>query len=752
MNSHSTSTSVDTVQGATVGASATVSGPRARAELRGWARSLASAVEPRLYLLVVATFTLVSARVFFDARHSALNFARAAQAALADSNPVKQTPAITWSAPLDDVFIHFDFARSLAQGHFFEWAPGSSYSSGATSWLYPAMLAVAYRVGLTGFWLGYFADWFATLCVFVGLLALRGAFGRAAPFYYLAAATVCFQGLLGFTLWSGMEFALFFGLFCIAQAVYCRMLESDNERLYHSNAWLLGAVLLLLAATRPESLCCGVAWCYFGQTHGSAAHTLRSRVALGARILGPAFTYFGVRALVNFALTGTVADAGSLAKLVFLAPYNDAFDSLWQWLKNVGFQLGRITAYHVGISAVWGSILWVLVLAALWLPGCKRQARLLCAMALLWMLLVASNEYVRYQNDRYSMAPLLWLLLCATLAVDELLSLASRAFFSRANKWQTYLPASSALLCCSVYAHNQLPRFFQQAWLFGRASRNVAEQQVRVGLLLQAASETETHRVLVGDAGAIEYFSQLPSVDAFGLGGPGRLPFAQAVRLGNGATVELIERLQLQRRPDLLALYPSWWKDLPLWFGHSLLDVNIAGNVMCGADSKVVYAAEWRGLGEVPGPTVAHSGWQVVDDMDIADLVSEREHDYSVCRRHSGYVIMKLLPNPQNPAKDIFDAGRILFSGDTATFRVAWPRLDRPLRLVLRAAPHAPMTCQVADSRHRTQRVEFVATDGWVETTIDLDPSPESANEQLTLQAQATECNLFHIWAMQPAR
>src|SRR5215218_6857551 len=42
-----------------------------------------------------------------------------------------------WPAPLDDVYIHFDFARSIAQGHPFEWIPGNGYSSGATSLVYP---------------------------------------------------------------------------------------------------------------------------------------------------------------------------------------------------------------------------------------------------------------------------------------------------------------------------------------------------------------------------------------------------------------------------------------------------------------------------------------------------------------------------------------------------------------------------------------------------------------------------------------
>src|SRR5688572_32121069 len=60
-------------------------------------------------------------------------------------------------APLDDVYIHFDFARSLATGHPFEWIPGQGYSSGETAPLYAFLLAVGYLVGFRGALLGVWA-------------------------------------------------------------------------------------------------------------------------------------------------------------------------------------------------------------------------------------------------------------------------------------------------------------------------------------------------------------------------------------------------------------------------------------------------------------------------------------------------------------------------------------------------------------------------------------------------------------------
>ena len=75
-----------------------------------------------LFLLWAALCTLSSARMFYGYM-------------------LKQTEG-EWSAPLDDVFIHFDYARATALGHPFEWTIGNGYSSGNTSLTYPFVLAI----------------------------------------------------------------------------------------------------------------------------------------------------------------------------------------------------------------------------------------------------------------------------------------------------------------------------------------------------------------------------------------------------------------------------------------------------------------------------------------------------------------------------------------------------------------------------------------------------------------------------------
>src|SRR5262249_45073782 len=132
---------------------------------------------------------------------------------------------------------------------------------------------------------------------------------------------------------------------------------------------------------------------------------------------------------------------------------------------------------------------------------------------------------------------------------------------------------------------------------FRAATANIRDQHIEVGTRL--AKLPEASRVLLGDAGAIPYVSGQGAVDALGLGGYRRVPFARAAVYGEAATIELIERLPPSERPTHLALYPNWFGALTSRFGTELDHVTIEGNVICGGPTKGIYRADWSAL-EVP--------------------------------------------------------------------------------------------------------------------------------------------------------
>src|SRR5262245_54825234 len=59
--------------------------------------------------------------------------------------------------PLDDTYIHFQYARAIAQGQPLHYNPDQPATSGATSLLYPALLAVGYIIGFSGERLAWWA-------------------------------------------------------------------------------------------------------------------------------------------------------------------------------------------------------------------------------------------------------------------------------------------------------------------------------------------------------------------------------------------------------------------------------------------------------------------------------------------------------------------------------------------------------------------------------------------------------------------
>ena len=322
-----------------------------------------------------------------------------------------------WSAPLDDVFIHFDFARSTARGRPFEWSYGNGYSSGGTSLTYPFVLAAGYRLGLTGLKLMEWAGIVACVSVFILLLQARRAFRGLPPFTeYFAPPALLGVGALSWSLFSGMEIALFLAFWAGAFAVWDRIERhrSDPLPVVLAAAGLLGLAGTALVATRPEGAATALVFA------SSAAFMLRRRgprIALGlfALSFAPCIAFVVGQALLNLHLTGEVAAAGAIAKLEIYHPYLTAGEKLDRWLFYLGYQALRVTQQHFETLPAIGWVVWVFAIVAIVIPDTRKRALLLWACLLTWAMTVAMNGQVRWQNERYTMPAVAWLMLAAAL-------------------------------------------------------------------------------------------------------------------------------------------------------------------------------------------------------------------------------------------------------------------------------------------------------------------------------------------------
>jgi hypothetical protein len=660
----------------------TVSGHVARSRERTLAR-----LEPILYLVFAGVCTLFVACRFYG--YLKLQTLYAFAWARPDWYPLFSHERVlgTWSAPLDDVFIHFDFARQTARGHPFQWSEGAGYSSGGTSLLYPFVLAIGYAIGFRKLELMAWAGIVACVGVFALLVAARRlCSGLPRAVAYLFPPGVLCVGALDWSLFSGMEVALFLALWGGALIAWddLSVAAQSPGRELGKPAAILGLWGAAIVATRPEGgaallvLACSAIWL----TRGRGLREVLKLLALAG---APAMFVLIAHGVANRLLTGESTAAGALVKLEIHHPFLTPKEVWDAWLFHLKYQVLRITQYHFADVPAFGWIAWALAAAPLFFRRTRRAALVLWASALSWMMIVAFNGQVRWQNERYTMPAVAWLLLAASLGLGTLLTHAVR---SRARG--AVALAALSVVATGFFIFHQMPRFREQIWFFGRASRNILDQHLTAGALIRQDPTLQSKRVLVGDAGAIPYASDVPALDVIGLGGYRGLPFARATRTNIAAAIELIERIPAAERPDLLAIYPGWWADFPLWFGTRVAEVPVRGNVICGGVSKVLYRPHWESLDRSGVPFSLQPGERVLDSVDQADLVSEREHGYALSEKNIGYVFMKLLQNPAHPDEDLWDAARLVPPGVSESFQLQHLQPEKPIHLrVTLPAPHA---------------------------------------------------------------
>lgn len=759
-------------------------------------------IEGALYVLWVAAWTLASARAFYGFM-------------------LKQTGG-EWSAPLDDVFIHFDYARSTAEGHPFEWVPGNGYSSGNTSLTYPFVLAAGYLVGFRGMSLMVWAAIVAACSVFGALLLTRRLFidgagdswGRLGS--YLLPPVFLGVGALDWSLWSGMEVAFFLGTWGLALAAFVRTrhrvaLGRSGGKAGARAAWLLGAACALMVVTRPEAV--GTTAVFAIACAVAARGGLLPRLAVIARAATPGAALVVVQSVANRLFTGEWSANGAIVKLAVNHPYLTREDVLKDYefnvkyaaLRNLDYHfadtIGDVTrdidrtrsvvhdlAFRASHASVWSLCLLSLGLLPLALPRVRGVALVMWLQIVLWGVIVAFNGQVRWQNERYVMPAVAWFLVLVALGVVEALrrgrppsvlvlgfvfAIVVQTFGTLTRPagmfmvWRypwapvlgvalaialvvRYRPArvGLALLALFFAYDHQVSKQRDQIWFFGRASRNIRDQHVTMGRWLK---KVKPRRVLVGDAGAIIYASEVPGLDIIGLGGYHDMPFARAGLHGLPATLELIERMPAADRPDVLALFPTWWGVLPTWFGPEVLErFPVEGNVICGGYEHVAYRADWRLLGSGERLRALPAGdRQVRDTLDVADLVSEKQHEYAFPRPAGGWADMRILADPASPARDMFDGGRRIAGGRSERFVLRGATPGAPAHLVFRTAPEATTTVVVKIDGAVVAKLPLERYEGWLEPAVAIPAAAVRDPMNVEVAVEGADFVDFHVWLTQ---
>jgi len=658
-----------------------------------------------------------------------------------------------WSAPLDDVFIHFDYARSFSRGFPFQWSEGNGYSSGNTSLTYPMVLALGHWLGFRQLNLMIWAALVAVASIVVFLITVGqlvtagGSPQRHRWARFLIPPAVLSMGALDWTLFSGMENAFHLASWGLCLWGTLRLCAASQQRSVDKWAWVVGGLGALLIGTRPESAVCVATfglYCAISTHRSGVARGWRASLKVLFAVGAPGVALLIVHALLNVTLTGEWSANGAIAKLFLNNPFMTAAERWERYRSLIGYVVNRLTDHHFGVPAPVGMLIPIVAAVPLLSRKLRPSALLMWSQIVAWMLLVSLNNQVRWHNGRYAMPAVAWLMVLAALGVATVTERGQatakvKDWLSRS--WPARLALGVAIV--GAYWYGQAPRMKDQIWFFGRACRNILDQHVTAGLLLKRMN---VRRVLVGDAGALIYMSDRPGLDLIGLGGYHDYPFARSTVHGLGASLELIERIPVGERPDVMAIYPSWWGDLPTYFGNYLTSVPVRGNVICGGAEKVLYRANWAPLDRRGSPRSMRDGERIIDQLDIADLMSERYHDYQFPRPGMGFVHYRVLADPADPRRDLFDAGRIIPAGASERASINTP--PNGGRLIVRVAPDKPLKTRVTVAGTEVGVIEAQPGDGvWQEVSVDL-PGGAGGQAPLILTAADNESVHYHVWVV----
>ncbi len=627
-------------------------------------------------------------------------------------------------APLDDVYIHFDFARSLASGHPFEWIPGQGYSSGETSPLYAVVLALGWTLGFRGKLLGVWAAIVAALSVasLVGSIArLVGPLPRwlLAPLALLPLAI----GIVDWSFFSGMEvapFAAALGRTLVALERTRAPVSARGGLTRERAQWRLGAWGAALVLLRPEAVVLVAVFAVIA-ARGAGARSGLTAVLRGA-IPGALATAAVLGA--NLLATGDPRSAGAALKLLSSNPYLSEVDRARVFAENLVTFYVKVLRAEIAIVPIAALALPVLALAGL---ASRRQRPVAAACilgALGWTLLVSWNGNAPHHNFRYYAPAIVLVAIAAAIGL---------ATIARARGGSGRAVAGVLALAVFGLAAPCIPKQIEHYVL---ATGNIRDQHIEIGARIAALPHGS--RVLLGDAGAIPFVSGRSAVDALGLGGYRRLPFARAAVHGEPATIELLEHLAPADRPTHLALYPNWFRTTTSRFGIEIDRVTLSNkNVICGGPTKALYLADWSALGDASVPSRPGA----LDEIDVGDVLSEEAHAYASPAPNGGWTTLDVLADGDGTRR--FDGGRIIPAGGAESF-VVRRAPDGRARIVVRTDAR-PGAAKVRTPREERDLVYEPAKDGaW---TIGIaDVASLVRGDRVEIVAAGVEHRDYHVW------
>lgn len=454
------------------------------------------------------------------------------------------------AVPLDDAWIHYQYARNLSQGDGFSYVPGVP-TAGSTAPLWTLLLA---GIGL-----------FTTDFLLPSLLLSGGLFLLTIWLTYKLALSVTERWGLALTaafavaitgrlLWaslSAMEVTLFTSLSLAAVWAYQKR-GMDG----------LTAVLFGLASqTRPEGhLLFGLAM--VDQVYSTYRQHRRLE---WKKLVGITAVYALIQlpyALFSLSITGHPLPNTFYAKSRNVGLYS------WRTLRETWLLHGRDNLLSM--------LLLPFGVVALWKRGLQNRNRLIPLWTIGMLLAIPFIVPFLWHHGRYTMPLLPFQMIVAAAGIWWLAD--------RFPRQQTAVRVGLILLLAVAGAW-RLPYW---AVMLGNNSREIQEIDVAMGQWL-AANIPADETVAVDDIGAITFFSPRSILDLNGLVSPEMWPVMAMPNFTEGTV-----RLLAVNGVNTMAIFPDWHKPLlHPQIATLLQEFTTDTQSIIGAQKAAVYAMDW---------------------------------------------------------------------------------------------------------------------------------------------------------------
>ncbi len=530
------------------------------------------------------------------------------------------TDAAWTDTPLDDAWIHFVYARNLAEQGGFYYNPGVP-EAGFTSPLWVMALALPFKL-LLPLGVGPVA---ISKILGVGLAALTSILAYHLAREYtgsrwagiLAGILVALDPTYAFMKVAGMEGALFANLMLLT------LLLLAQRRF----AW--GGIALGLAVlARPEGwLIVGIVaggWLAARAANGQFARqlwrgreqpspgTAEGKRALSARDLGalliPALVMSIPLAIFYFSVNGTPFPNTFHAKQQISSFVVGNFFVWWTgYVKHLAYFAGLNWLAAIPLTALGG---WVAFRkkSLLSLPLFLMPLALCLGIA---MILPTVEQGWNFSGRRY-LDPIIPLV-CVLLALG-IWQAARFAQVRRAARWAGYAGAGIVLLFWAAQGYQLWDRLPGE---FSWNAHNVYDLDVQLAYWL-ADNLPPTARIALHDAGAPRYFGSGTMFDLQGLN------THQAIDRGPLAFMRAYQ-------VEYATLFPNPWIDS--WpYARRIHTITIENNTIMGNSTIGVYEMDWEPVFADKHTWYATdtAGWTLIDAVDIGNAEAERLHNYQV--------------------------------------------------------------------------------------------------------------------------